>query len=187
MADRIMSTVAVLMAIFAVGVSIYEVRLMREYQDISVWPNINLHYNRGYGEQPFFAFVARNDGLGPAIVRDFRVRVDGTPVQNWAQAMQIMTDGKLDLRRAIFDQRGGTSDLSAGKTLLPADEVLAVTVTDPALATDAQFDLERLDAEVCYCSVYGQCWRTRFEDSQSQRVKACNPEPGQAFTPLPPT
>lgn len=182
-----MSVVAVIMATCAVVVSVYEARIQREYQSISVWPNLSVYYQRTYEDQGGgFAFLVGNTGLGPAVVHSFSVSVDGEPMSNWADVLDRMSDGGLDLVGAVYRHRGGTSDLAPGKTVLPGESVQAVSINDALLLDDGHLDIDRMEAEICYCSVYGECWISRFEDFRPEAVRACPDEVSSAvFIPLP--
>ena len=86
--DRVLSVSAIVAAIAAVAVAVYEARLEREHQRVSVWPYVS-QFNSWVGGR--YTRNVSNVGLGPALVRSFEVRVDGRPRQRWRDVIRALT------------------------------------------------------------------------------------------------
>ena len=102
---------AVLISIVAVGVSAYEASLIRSSQHAAAWPNIQLNRSMFYsdgenGERIWtLTFNAENVGVGPALIKDFKVTVDGEAYPTWGAAIKTPdedADG-LAYGRELYD------------------------------------------------------------------------------------
>ncbi|HEX8431606.1 MAG TPA: hypothetical protein VF625_09970, partial [Longimicrobium sp.] len=78
--DRILSVCAIVAAVAAVAVAVYEARIDRAHQRVSVWPY--LQQSNSLTEGSPYRRVVSNAGIGPARIRSFQVRVDGKPRRN---------------------------------------------------------------------------------------------------------
>lgn len=97
-----------------------------------------------------------NKGVGPALVRAFRAKLDGQPVRS-ADAL---------IRKVYGGPRTHAMSSILGEVLAPSERVdLTAMVGNPddirplrdALLTPPG-GTPRLIAEICYCSVFEQCW-----------------------------
>lgn len=89
--DRILSLSAIVTAVVAVAVSLYEARIDRAHQKVSVWPYVEQGNSLTFG-QPYRRMV-RNAGIGPARIRSFQVRAAGRPVRTWSEAAAAVACG----------------------------------------------------------------------------------------------
>jgi hypothetical protein len=169
--DRWLSIAAGVGAICAVAISLYQAALAREQQRASAWPYLT-QSNSYVPGQPYTRQV-ENQGVGPARVRSFEVRVDGRPVDSWDMAVKILT-GKAasGLVYSSFG-RGNVVPPGTARTLLqlPAgDQAMSFWV-------GAQ---TRLFTVICYCSIYDECWRADSRTEEPAAVRTC--PAGPAFS-----
>jgi len=170
--ERWLSIAVGVAAIVAVMVSLYQARLAREQLRASAWPYISQGNSFANGT-PFRRFVT-NDGIGPARVRSFRVIVDGHPVPTWNAAVRALTgEGDPGL---VYSSVGRGTVLAPGAsrtvlTLQPSPRTLRFVI---ALQT-------RLRTQVCYCSVYDECWNTDSEADEPSRVNSCSADTTAEF------
>ncbi len=169
--NRLVSASASVVAVAALGTSLYEARLNREQQRAAVWPYV-AQGNTGTGSA-HYARVVRNVGVGPALVRSFRVSVDGRPRRTWGDVLDAL---------GVHVPRGGGSYSSVGRgEVLIAGQALEIfTISDSAAAVAfarAAFGgrASRLDTRICYCSLYGECWSGSSEADEPRPVDACPP------------
>ena len=170
--DRLLSVCAGIAAVTAVAVSLYQSDLARRQLRASAWPY--LAQSNSFQRGTSYTRVVRNDGVGPARVRDFQVRVDGRPVPTWSAAVRALTgggDGGL-----VYSSFGRGTVVPAGATVT----LLTLPAGDQALAfwSAAQ---TRLETIACYCSVYDECWRASSERAEPEPVRACAVDPAAAF------
>lgn len=170
--DRVLSICAGIAAITAVAVSLYQAALAREQLRASAWPYIS-QANAFVAGQPYLRTVT-NEGVGPARVRAFEVRVDGHPVRTWNDAVRALTGaGEPAL---VYSSLGRGSVLPPGA----ARNVLTLP-PGPHAQTFWERAQTRLRTIVCYCSVYDECWRADSEEDEPRAVRACTVDSATAF------
>lgn len=158
-AEMLVGVSAVLIGVCALAVSVYETALMREQQRSAVLPILEL--SRSYfttpdsnGNEWRLTLQVGNVGIGPAQVRDFQVTVDGAAQPTWGAAMQAL------LRRSEPVAYGQSS--INGRTIPPDHSVTMFDLGDTGLAAAILDQFDRLDYEACFCSVFDECWTTRY-------------------------
>lgn len=163
---------AIVIGVCALGVSLYETHLMREEQRSSVLPILELarsYYVDGRSDSTSewrLELYVENVGIGPARVTDFQVSVDGQPKATWREAMRALLGRD-------FDVAYGQSSIN-GRTIPPSRSVKMFDLIDTELARELIEEFDRLDFEACYCSVFDECWTSRYSSfGASQPVKHC--------------
>jgi len=164
--DRVMSVCAIVAATAAVAVSVYEARIDRAHQRVSVWPYLGQSNSLTAGS-PYRRTVS-NVGIGPARIRSFQVRVDGTVRRGWPEVVRALT-GDSASGRIVY------SSLGRGDVLLPGQTLELLTLPPGATATafwrEAQGD--RLSTRICYCSLYDECWLAESGAGEPRPARAC--------------
>lgn len=74
--DRIMSIMATVVALTAVGIAVFEASIERKHQRLSVFPRLELSQNTSFGTNSFtndasYQKVIKNSGLGPSILHNY--------------------------------------------------------------------------------------------------------------------
>ena len=89
-----------------------------------------------------------NKGVGPAILRNAQVFVDGKPQPDWEHVLDAL--GMPSRTRSIFDDQFDV--------LTPGDRITIIKFDDePDIARSATPHRAR-DDELCFCSTLGECW-----------------------------
>lgn len=149
-AEYLVAATALVVSLSTLGVYIYQAKVMREQQRISVWPCMEWNVTN-VGE---FHISARNKGVGPAVIRKVEMSVDGRRVQdNRALIGAVLgSDWTLDYTNSSLE----------GRVLLPGEEVMPFRIPDKEQARgfDAKLRGHTLGLRITYCSVYGDCWVT---------------------------
>ncbi len=165
---------AVLISVVAVGVSAYEAALIRSSQRASVWPSIQLNRSMLYeddekGERIWtLIFNAENVGVGPALIKDFKVTVDGQPYATWGDAIKAVAE---DAEGVAY----GQSSIN-GTTVAVGRTVEMFQMRHPTITREVYETMDGLDFEACFCSIFGECWTVSYKAEQSgMPVKACKP------------
>lgn len=133
---------------------------MREEQRSAVLPLLELgrsHFiDREEGDTAKWrlSLHAENVGIGPAQIRDFRVTVDGEPQPTWRDAMQKLLGTNLNVEY-------GQSTIN-GRTVPPDRSITMFDLRDTDLAGELVSEFQRFDFEACFCSVFDECWTTRY-------------------------
>ena len=164
----ILSVVGLFIAVLALYAALTESEAIRRQTSAAVWPFIQVTVaDFDTGEDAGFSLTFTNSGVGPALIREVKVEIDGMPVLDWGQAVAIL-GGKLDASVGRQTVRG--------RVLSPEQQVDLLTVTDPVLARQFQNQVlnPRTSITFCYCSIFDDCW---LANSQTQML---DPEPVNA-------
>ncbi len=156
--SRYGTIIATLVGFLALCVSAYTAYMQRQQVRAAVWPILEFDSSNGP-----ISFTLANKGVGPAIIKDVIVKVDGQPVRNWSEALEkLLGPG---------EHRYAESDMS-GRVISAGESMIALTPTD-ADRNPLNFDKsnplwvklnkerERVSIEICYCSTLGECWSLR--------------------------
>lgn len=159
--EMIMAVSALLVSLVTAAATIHSAYTSRAYARASLWPSLGggVSFN-----DTGFRFLLMNRGTGPAIIKSMRVQYDGKSVQNWQQFIERFNPK--------FNGNWGSS--FASNVTLPANQMLdALTIKDKALARQMYDASDKLKVEICYCSVYDECWTTSDVLEQNQPVAQC--------------
>lgn len=179
-AEMLVGVSAIVIGICALGISLYETSLMREEQRAAIMPLLeltrshNLRTDEPSGEGPRLWLQAENVGIGPARVEDFRVTVDGAPQPTWDAAFRELIGHESPITY-------GQSRIS-GRTIPPDRLVTMMKLDDRELAEKILAEIDRLDFEACFCSIFDECWKTSNSDfGAATQVDSCQRSDG-SFT-----
>lgn len=153
---------AVIISVVSVVVSVFEARVMRDWQRASVWPYVELYRSFGPNSKGeiVLSLNAKNVGVGPAKIQDFVVTVDGVHYSDWGAAFSA-----LDRKWSVIKYGQSTINhtvLSAGSTVRIFE--YNSRQTDIAEIQSLLNGMARLDFAACYCSVFGDCWQNSYRN-----------------------
>jgi len=166
--------IVTLIGISALFVSGYTAYVQRQQVRAAVWPILEY----GTSNEPKIRFTIDNKGVGPAIIRNVIVRVDGEPVRNWQAVLQKLL-GPADYK---FTQSSiGGHTFSAGESM---DVMVPNNFDGSPLLFDKSNELwsklnkerSRVELEICYSSTLGNCWTLRSHPkgpSTTTEVRSC--------------
>ena len=126
-----------------------------------VQPRLGVEVGSGRDEEGEYGTMAiASTGLGPAVVRSFRVYLDGRPLavpsssnNPWADVIRELAADTL-----WSDVRFQTQAFGEGYFLRPGTESILFEARGPERSAGGPplaVVLERIAVDVCYCSVYG--------------------------------
>jgi hypothetical protein len=170
----IIAVSAVTISLCALVVSLYEVSVMRSDQRASVWPYLDVSIS--YSADGF-RIQATNNGIGPALIESVQITVDGEPVYDWDEVIERLVgpSSGIDYSNYLVGQFNGE--------VLPAEgEMLLFGVPGEWTPIKRQLaeGLSRATWQVCYCSVYGECW-TLDSEGASREAAVCRPSEDLEF------
>lgn len=174
----ILQTIIAVAGIFTGAVALYaalsEADAVRKQQAAIVLPEIVVAQSQVIGpEEGFFAWNVFNWGIGPGRVRAVRVSYNDEPVRDWSELMEA-----VDLTDKPYQQ-----SQIAGRTI-PAgtDAELIFRTVDREAALKLRSESPHVDIEVCYCSVFDECWMMPNGFSEGPKsVKTCPDFGDEAF------
>lgn len=159
--EMIMAVSALLVSLVTAAATIHSAYTSRSYARASLWPSLGAGVSFN---ETGFRVLLMNRGTGPAIIQSMRVQYNGKPLQSWQQLLD-----QFDVK---FHGNWGSS--FASRVTLPANQMLeALSVKDKTLARQMYDASDKLKIEVCYCSVYDECWITSDVLQQNQSVAQC--------------
>lgn len=165
------SIAALAISALALAVGTWQTRLMQTQARASVWPYVVVGYSYNQtGDRPGFDLHVENNGVGPAIVRSVQVRFDDKPVQHWTDVMGNLVGQGI----TVHANFSGLSGSVIPPSLNRETAVSALYVSDPAVAKLFYAAVDRLTIDICYCSIYDDCWATHFLSRRSEPVGACH-------------
>ena len=132
---------ALIVSIVTVAISIYSAYIDRAYARASFWPRLEIY--RSYN-QDSFNYGIINSGNGPALVQYAVVRYQGTAIKQWTDISGLPNFIQTQMSRRIISPQTTVQPLTATHTR--ADEFL-------------KYDND-ISIELCYCSIYDECWLT---------------------------
>lgn len=158
-ASRYDAIVATFVGVCALCVSGYTAYMQRQQVRAAVWPI--LEYQTGNAPNIYFALA--NKGVGPAIVKNVIIRVDGHPMKNWTEVLdKLVGPGKH--KSSENDISGHVFSPGESMTILTPhddnDNPVSFNRTDP-LWIKLNKERARVTVEICYCSSLGECWTLR--------------------------
>jgi apolipoprotein N-acyltransferase len=157
---------AVLVSVVALAVGIYSAHIDRISARASVWPSLMLAQSYSADR---FQFLVLNQGTGPAVIKYARVQQNGSFQKDWRSVLQRLGNNSANFAQAHI----------GGGVVRPAQTIVAFETTD----RDLQQRLlkgSKISFEICYCSVFDQCWIADFTDPTTE-VASCATDQGTRF------
>ena len=172
MAINGLSLVAIGISIAALLISVMEVLAVKDDQRAQVWPYLAIA--ESYSGEGFRLNLS-NKGIGPARVRTAVMLLDGEPITDLNTAI-LQTLGPDD----AFGYDLYRSNNPAPGVMSPDEEIILFGVPwEERTRKLTQAWNGRVEIEVCYCSVYDDCWMARLSRGEPESVEAC-PQPGSS-------
>jgi len=163
------SLMALIISLGAFGVSLYEANIlksqqaiMQEQQRASVWPYLECDANFVYdNETVMMTMTLVNKGVGPARIERMNWSLEDQKIDSYAKFVKKSKSLlPVDLN---FELEYGTPE----GILSPGDQQKVFSIQGPRFKDDQsvfrEFDLQY---QLCYCSIYGDCWTIKEEDKK---------------------
>ncbi len=164
------SGLALAVSIFALAIGAWQTRLMQTQARASVWPHLEVGYTYNSNvDENGFIWRIDNNGVGPARIETVTLTLDGKPMQNWPQVLQAL---------GFKGERRVSTTSLAGEVIPPslnretAIETIRVNERETALVFKNAVDRFRMD--ICYCSVYDDCWIAHWQKTRVDPVARCD-------------
>jgi hypothetical protein len=166
--EFIVALAAIVVSVMTLFVYIYQARIMMDQQHTSVWPYVAWNFSffdEGKTQELYISVV--NKGVGPALVKDVQLTLDGTP---------YFPTKYDELLKELFGQTRRDSlwiiyENVSNIVMAPGDEVKLFYVKSWQGAQIPEVEWQRFKASLCYCSVYDDCWTTDGKDVKAGRCK----------------
>ena len=167
-AEMVIGLSALAVSLVAMFVGVYSAYLDRAFARASVWPKVEVRSIYS-AQQQRLIYQVENVGTGPAKIKYARVSLDNQPVQSWQELA------------SLAEQPAKFSVDSIRQRVLPAlAKFRAITTEDPALAEALHRAKASTSIDICYCSVFEDCWLASLNRPSTQ-VPHCNLPESQRF------
>lgn len=164
--EMLIALSAIFTSVVAVAVAIYSAYVDRTYARASVWPSIMIAQSH-LGDN--LKYVVINQGTGPALIKYARI---GTASQYYPTWRALLND--TGHSKANFTQ----AHISSG-VVRASQQIVAFETNNKDLI--AALDNVLVNAEICYCSIYDECWISTG-GMVTREVEACTlPTESQRF------
>ena len=175
--SNLTSGLALSVSIFALAIGAWQTRLMQGQARASVWPFLSIGYSYSSNtDTDGFVWHIDNNGVGPARIEAVSLSLDGKPMKNWVDVMKAL---------------GATSPINVSTTSFNGDvippslnretTIKAIRVHQREVAALFKGAVDRFKMDVCYCSVYDECWVAHWQQSKVDAVERCEDDRVASF------
>ena len=158
--------VGVVIALCALGGSLYNAYLDLQYKRLSSQPHLEISF---YTTKDGAGWMLCNFGLGPAVVQWFAAYVDGKYQVRWHDI------------ETILGGPGGPFEVGTvvpGQYLLPGSiPGKLFWVSSPERSAIIAANWQRVRLEACYCSIYDECWKVTNAARSNEQMDCRGADP----------
>ncbi|MFO1252790.1 hypothetical protein [Inhella sp.] len=177
---------AIVVSVISLFLAIHHGQVMKEMAEANArmvtatsWPWVGTGTSNLNGEgKPEIALSVVNKGIGPARVQGVQMRYEGKDLAHAAELLEhccgaARTAGETP---KLMDITSGVN----GEVLRPGERVDMLRVPKEGSDAEAWSRLNRerfkVSLRICYCSVFDECWTTRTDSNEVDKVQACPAE-----------
>jgi hypothetical protein len=149
--ELVVALAAIFVSTATMFVYIYQTRIMQKQQHVAVWPYVE--FLPSFGPHGFYIEIT-NKGIGPALVKNVAIKLNGKKVSDLSEMFQILTD-------SAFTEYGYST--VRGRVIAPSEVIRAFEISDLqyAEAIRKKMTEQKFEYEICYCSVFNDCWTSK--------------------------
>jgi len=175
--SELTSALALAVSIFALAIGAWQTRLMQSQARAAVWPHLSIGYtyNSNVDDNGFIWHVD-NNGVGPARIESVTLTLDGKPVKHWRDALATLGFDR-EMRVSTTSLRGEVIPPSLNRETA----IEPIRVNERGAAGVFKAAVPRFRMEVCYCSVYDDCWIAHWQTPKVDAVSACPADAAAEF------
>lgn len=166
---NITSGLALAVSVFALAIGAWQTRLMQGQARASVWPHLEIGYtyNSNTDENGFIWHID-NNGVGPARIETVTLTLDGKPMKSWHDVL-IALGFKGEMRVSTTSLAGEVIPPSLNRETA----IGAVRINQRDAASVFKEAVPRFKMEICYCSVYDDCWVAHWQITKVDPIARC--------------
>lgn len=143
---------AMVISIATLFVYIYQASIMKDQLHTAVWPHVEWSISKYKG----FSLQVTNKGIGPAIIKKSTFYVDNKEAKDLSEFFKLLLGDKKKKMAVIASYVNGRV-MSAGESFRPFEVLDSTNIK----LLDSAFVKHDIRFEICYCSVYGNCWTSK--------------------------
>ena len=162
----LLAITAIILSLAALFVSILEISAIRDEQRVQVWPYVEI--KESYSGEGFSLTVI-NKGIGPARVRSVAVRFEGKEYENLDELILNSVGEENAFSYDVY-----SSSNPSRSVMSPGQEIILFGVPwEPRTRLLLERWGQNIEIELCFCSVYDECWNSRLGGDEPQPVAEC--------------
>jgi hypothetical protein len=171
------SMLALAVSIFALAIGAWQTRLMQSQARASVWPHLSIGYTYNTNvDENGFIWSIDNNGVGPARIERIAVTLDGKPMKTWKDVLLALGfHGEMRVSTTSF----------SGDVIPPSlnreTAIAAIRINTADAAATFKAAVPRFTMDICYCSVYDDCWVAHWQSPKVESVARCEAAEASAF------
>ncbi len=145
----IVGLIAILINVITVSVYMYQTNIMQKQQHASVWPH--LEWTTSYNDAEGFMFVVKNNGIGPALVKNTSMRLAGEDITHLdTLCARIVGTSRFPHLKGFVNNR----------VIPPGEKIVLLKSENQKWSELLYYGLQKSDFtfEVCYESIYEEQW-----------------------------
>jgi hypothetical protein len=162
--------VALAVSVFALALGAYQTRLMQGQARAGVWPFLSIGYTYSNNvDKDAFTWTINNNGVGPARVEAVTLKLDDKPMKRWDDVLAVLG--------VTHSPSMGVS--SIGGEVIPPDTnrettIQPIKINERETAKLFKAAEKRFEMDICYCSVYDECWIAHWQKPKVDAVDRCD-------------
>jgi hypothetical protein len=171
------SLLALAVSIFALAIGAWQTRLMQSQARASVWPHLSIGYTYNTNvDENGFVWSIDNNGVGPARIESVALTLDGKPMKSWHDVLVAFGfHGEMHVSTTSF----------SGDVIPPSlnreTAIAAIRINQADAASTFKNAVARFTMDICYCSVYDDCWVAHWQNPKVDAVARCEATKETAF------
>jgi len=159
--EMIVAFAALFVSLVTTIIGVYSAYTDRTYARASVWPRIEIY--KSFGDN-LFSYSVTNNGTGPAVIKQVIITHKSKAIKQWKDIKELTS---------LVQSQIGNRILPSLATITP----LKVEGKNVAVMKKQN---ELIAIEICYCSIYEECWITD-RMNQPKEIAFCNVNEEDAF------
>lgn len=165
--ERYASYFALAFSIIAISLTVVELRLTQAQQRAEVWPYLQL--DTSYSSEGM-QITLKNKGVGPARVESVKLTIDSREVDDIeALIARVMPADQRFSYDVYSSSNPDQSVIASGENV-----TLFSIPWEERTRLFSQNLNNRFAMQICFCSIYDECWITELDDGKPQNVAACS-------------
>ena len=143
---------AIFISVATLAVYIYQARIMQSQQHASVWPYVEW----GTSNIDRFYLEVYNKGIGPALIKNVTFKIDGKSTNELNELFDMILGHNREKFSII-------TSYSIGRVMAPGESFKIFDIPNKLHAhkVDSAISAHEMELEICYCSIYNDCWTTK--------------------------
>ncbi|MBB5204913.1 hypothetical protein HNQ51_002232 [Inhella inkyongensis] len=173
---------AIVVSVISLFLAIHHGQVMKEMADANArmvtatsWPWVSTATGNMTGQGEFaITLSVMNKGVGPARIQGIEMRYGDKVIASAQELLKLCCGDPREAGRRDFVDITSTVN---GEVLAPGERIEMLRVPREGSNREAWELLNKerfkVKTRVCYCSVFDECWITRPDASEVDKVQAC--------------